>query len=53
LAYTDDERLYPMWVAAHGIMIVSPVHWYQANLATGGGSAGGQDHRCRLLQSPI
>jgi multimeric flavodoxin WrbA len=22
--------IYPMWVAAHGIMIVSPVHWYQA-----------------------
>lgn len=22
--------IYPMWVAAHGIMIVTPVHWYQA-----------------------
>ena len=22
--------LYPRWVAAHGVMIVSPVHWYQA-----------------------
>jgi multimeric flavodoxin WrbA len=22
--------IYPMWVAAHGIMIVSPVHWYQS-----------------------
>ena len=22
--------IYPMWVAAHGIMIVSPVNWYQA-----------------------
>jgi multimeric flavodoxin WrbA len=25
--------IYPMWVAAHGIMIVSPVHWYQAPAA--------------------
>jgi multimeric flavodoxin WrbA len=24
------NEIYPMWVAAHGIMIVSPVHWYQA-----------------------
>jgi multimeric flavodoxin WrbA len=24
------HEIYPMWVAAHGIMIVSPVHWYQA-----------------------
>lgn len=23
-------EIYPMWVAAHGIMIVCPVHWYQA-----------------------
>jgi Multimeric flavodoxin WrbA len=22
--------IYPMWVEAHGIMIVTPVHWYQA-----------------------
>jgi multimeric flavodoxin WrbA len=22
--------LYPRWVAAHGVLIVSPVHWYQA-----------------------
>ncbi len=22
--------IYPKWVAAHGIMIVTPVHWYQA-----------------------
>ncbi len=22
--------IYPMWTAAHGIMIVTPVHWYQA-----------------------
>jgi multimeric flavodoxin WrbA len=21
--------IYPLWVAAHGVMIVSPVHWYQ------------------------
>jgi multimeric flavodoxin WrbA len=24
------NEIYPMWVAAHGIMIVSPVHWYQS-----------------------
>jgi multimeric flavodoxin WrbA len=23
-------ELYPRWVAAHGIMIITPVHWYQA-----------------------
>ena len=23
--------IYPMWVAAHGIMIVTPVHWYQTS----------------------
>lgn len=23
--------IYPMWVAAHGIMIVSPVNWYQVS----------------------
>jgi multimeric flavodoxin WrbA len=23
-------ELYPRWVAAHGILIVCPVHWYQA-----------------------
>lgn len=23
--------IYPMWVAAHGVMIVTPVHWYQAS----------------------
>jgi len=22
--------IYPMWVAAHGVMIVTPVNWYQA-----------------------
>ena len=22
--------IYPMWMAAHGIMIITPVHWYQA-----------------------
>jgi multimeric flavodoxin WrbA len=22
--------IYPMWVAAHGVMIITPVHWYQA-----------------------
>ncbi len=24
------HEIYPMWVAAHGIMIITPVHWYQA-----------------------
>lgn len=24
------NEIYPRWVAAHGIMIVSPVHWYSA-----------------------
>jgi multimeric flavodoxin WrbA len=24
------NEIYPKWAAAHGIMIVSPVHWYQA-----------------------
>ena len=23
-------EIYPMWVAAHGIMIICPVNWYQA-----------------------
>jgi multimeric flavodoxin WrbA len=27
------NEIYLMWVAAHGIMIVSPVHWYQAPAA--------------------
>ena len=24
------NELYPRWVAAHGVIIVSPVYWYQA-----------------------
>jgi multimeric flavodoxin WrbA len=24
------NELYPRWVAAHGVMIVTPVHWYEA-----------------------
>ena len=24
------NEIYPMWVAAHGIMIITPVHWYHA-----------------------
>lgn len=24
------NEIYPRWVAAHGVMIVTPVHWYQA-----------------------
>jgi multimeric flavodoxin WrbA len=23
------QEIYPRWVAAHGIMIITPVHWYQ------------------------
>jgi multimeric flavodoxin WrbA len=32
LAQTSDwmAEIYPKWVAAHGVMIISPVHWYQA-----------------------
>lgn len=32
LGQTQDwmNEIYPMWVGAHGIMIVTPVHWYQA-----------------------
>jgi multimeric flavodoxin WrbA len=30
LGQTDDwmNEIYPLWVAAHGIMIVTPVNWY-------------------------
>lgn len=32
LHQVDDwmNEIYPMWVAAHGVMIVTPVYWYQA-----------------------
>jgi multimeric flavodoxin WrbA len=32
LGQTQDwmSELYPRWVAAHGVMIVTPVNWYQA-----------------------
>lgn len=32
LGQTDDwmNDIYPLWVAAHGVMIITPVHWYQA-----------------------
>ena len=35
LGQTQDwmNDIYPMWVAAHGIMIVTPVNWYQVDLA--------------------
>jgi multimeric flavodoxin WrbA len=31
LGQTQDwmNDIYPMWVAAHGVMIVTPVSWYQ------------------------
>jgi multimeric flavodoxin WrbA len=25
------NEIYPMWVAAHGIMVVTPVNWYQVS----------------------
>jgi multimeric flavodoxin WrbA len=33
LGQTQDwmNDIYPMWVAAHGIMIVTPVNWYQVS----------------------
>jgi multimeric flavodoxin WrbA len=32
LGQTNDwmAEIYPKWVAAHGVMIICPVHWYQA-----------------------
>lgn len=32
IGQTEDwmNEIYPMWVAAHGVMIVCPVNWYQA-----------------------
>ncbi|HVX75329.1 MAG TPA: flavodoxin family protein [Bradyrhizobium sp.] len=32
LNQTDDwmNEIYPLWVAAHGILIITPVQWYQA-----------------------
>jgi len=32
LGQTGDwmNEIYPLWIAAHGIMIVTPVNWYQA-----------------------
>jgi multimeric flavodoxin WrbA len=33
LAQTHDwmNEIYPMWVAAHGVMIVTPVHWFHGS----------------------
>lgn len=33
LGQTQDwmNEIYPMWVAAHGIMVITPVHWYQSS----------------------
>src|SRR5579871_4394303 len=33
LGQTQDwmNEIYPMWAAAHGIMIITPVHWYQSS----------------------
>ena len=33
IGQTQDwmNEIYPMWVAAHGIMIVTPVNWYQVS----------------------
>jgi multimeric flavodoxin WrbA len=35
LGQTDDwmNEIYPLWVAAHGIMIIAPVSWYHASSA--------------------
>jgi multimeric flavodoxin WrbA len=35
LGQTDDwmNQIYPMWVAAHGVLIITPVNWYQAPTA--------------------
>ncbi|CAN7767520.1 flavodoxin family protein [Ensifer sp. NM-2] len=35
LGQTQDwmNEIYPLWVQAHGIMIITPVHWYQATSA--------------------
>jgi len=32
MGQTNDwmNELYPRWVAAHGVLVVCPVHWYQA-----------------------
>lgn len=32
MGQTQDwmNDIYPLWVAAHGVMIVTPVHWYQS-----------------------
>jgi len=33
LGQTQDwmNEIYPIWVAAHGIMVITPVHWYQSS----------------------
>jgi multimeric flavodoxin WrbA len=33
MGQTQDwmNEIYPMWVAAHGIMIITPTHWYQSS----------------------
>src|SRR5947207_2496391 len=33
LGQTDDwmNEIYPMWVAAHGIIIITPVNWYHTS----------------------
>jgi multimeric flavodoxin WrbA len=35
LAQTGDwmNEIYPRWVRAHGVVVISPVHWYQAPTA--------------------
>jgi multimeric flavodoxin WrbA len=47
LGQTDDwmNEIYPLWVAAHGIMIVAPVNWYHAPTALKG-----DDRRAGLRQ---
>jgi len=33
LGQTHDwmNEIYPMWVASHGVMVITPVHWYQVS----------------------
>jgi hypothetical protein len=41
----DGYHGYPMWVAAHGVMIVTPVNWYQAP----SGLKAMMESRCRQI----
>ena len=51
LGQTDDwmNEIYPLWVAAHGILIVAPVNWYHASDGAEGDD--GPPGLCRWRQS--